>query len=70
MPPHLSSRALLQATAPTAAAPTLSPTATGRATAATLSAPLAWTVRPFQHGDLSPGKASAPPSASRPTHPS
>jgi uncharacterized protein len=56
MPPHLSRRALFHATAIAAATSTLSLTAIGRAAAATLPAPSAWTVRPFQHREVSLGQ--------------
>lgn len=56
MAPHLSRRFLLQSAALAAAAPALAYAASGRAAAATLPAPAAWTLRPFELKDVKLGQ--------------
>lgn len=56
MAPHLSRRFLLQSAALAAAAPAFGYAASGRAAAATLPAPAAWTLRPFELKDVKLGQ--------------
>ncbi|MCX5561722.1 beta-L-arabinofuranosidase domain-containing protein [Streptomyces sp. NBC_00038] len=56
MAPHLSRRFLLQSAALAAAAPAFAYAASGRAAAATLPAPAAWTLRPFELKDVKLGQ--------------
>ncbi|MFI6333695.1 beta-L-arabinofuranosidase domain-containing protein [Streptomyces sp. NPDC050535] len=56
MAPHLSRRFLLQSAALAAAAPVLAHAGSGRAAAATLPAPAAWTLRPFELKDVKLGQ--------------
>ncbi|MGW3413077.1 beta-L-arabinofuranosidase domain-containing protein [Streptomyces sp. NPDC000888] len=56
MAPHLSRRFLLQSAALAAAAPALAYAASGRAAAATLPAPAAWALRPFELKDVQLGQ--------------
>lgn len=54
--PHLSRRFLLQSAALAAAAPVFAYAASGRAAAATLPSPAAWTLRPFELKDVKLGQ--------------
>ncbi|WP_405930584.1 beta-L-arabinofuranosidase domain-containing protein [Streptomyces sp. NBC_00827] len=56
MAPHLSRRFLLQSAALAAAAPVFAYAASGRAAAATLPSPAAWTLRPFELKDVKLGQ--------------
>ncbi len=56
MAPHLSRRFLLQSAVLAAAAPAFAYAASGRAAAAALPAPSAWTLRPFELKDVSLGQ--------------
>ncbi|GAA3871202.1 hypothetical protein GCM10023084_25320 [Streptomyces lacrimifluminis] len=56
MTPHLSRRFLLQSAILAAAAPAFAHAAVGRAAAAALPAPSAWTLRPFELKDVSLGQ--------------
>ncbi|MFF1679278.1 beta-L-arabinofuranosidase domain-containing protein [Streptomyces sp. NPDC058256] len=56
MAPHLSRRFLLQSAALAAAAPAFAYAASGRAAAATLPAPAAWALRPFELKDVKLGQ--------------
>ncbi|WP_330286180.1 beta-L-arabinofuranosidase domain-containing protein [Streptomyces sp. NBC_00576] len=56
MTPHLSRRFLLQSAILAAAAPAFAYAASGRAVAAALPAPSAWTLRPFELKDVSLGQ--------------
>ncbi|MFD5625190.1 beta-L-arabinofuranosidase domain-containing protein [Streptomyces sp. NPDC127072] len=56
MAPHLSRRFMLQSAALAAAAPALAHAGSGRAAAAVLPAPAAWTLRPFELKDVRLGQ--------------